>query len=179
MSPVPDRRYRDMAPGESLDQQQLGLLYSAHHGWLQGWLRKKLGCSEHAADLAQDTFLRLLASRRPLPALQEPRAYLTTVARGLLIDHFRREDIRLAYQQALAAMPEPLHPSPEERLLLLETLIRIDMMLDTLPPQTRQIFLLSQLHEKTYAEIATRMDVSLITVKRHMQKAFLACLTLL
>ncbi|WP_313062038.1 sigma factor, partial [Pseudomonas rhodesiae] len=45
-------------------QQQLHLLYRDHHGWLQGWLRKRLGDREHAADVAQDTFLRLLVSGR-------------------------------------------------------------------------------------------------------------------
>ncbi len=32
-------------------QQQLHLLYRDHHGWLQGWLRKRLGDREHAADV--------------------------------------------------------------------------------------------------------------------------------
>ncbi|MDD3484875.1 sigma factor, partial [Azovibrio restrictus] len=33
-------------------------LYRDHHGWLQGWLRRRLGNAHEAADLAQDTFLR-------------------------------------------------------------------------------------------------------------------------
>ena len=47
----------------SLDQplnQQVQTLYSEHHGWLQGWLQRKLGNRCDAADLAHDTFLRLL-----------------------------------------------------------------------------------------------------------------------
>ncbi|MFR0690385.1 sigma factor [Enterobacterales bacterium AE_CKDN230030158-1A_HGKHYDSX7] len=56
-------------------------LYQHHHGWLQGWLRRRLGCQEQAADLAQDTFTRLLGSRRVLEA-REPRAYLTTGQKG-------------------------------------------------------------------------------------------------
>ena len=39
-------------------------LYRENHGWLQGWLRKRLGDREHAADVAQDTFVRLLVSGR-------------------------------------------------------------------------------------------------------------------
>jgi len=37
-----------------------------HHGWLRGWLRRRPGCHEPAADLAQDTFTRVLGSRRAL-----------------------------------------------------------------------------------------------------------------
>lgn len=35
-------------------------LYHAHHNWLTGWLRRRLGCPHSAADLAQDTYMRLL-----------------------------------------------------------------------------------------------------------------------
>jgi len=59
---------------------QLHHLYQDHHGWLQGWLRKRLGDREHAADVAQDTFLRLLLSGRfpghhrlPIERLRLPR----------------------------------------------------------------------------------------------------------
>ena len=38
-------------------------LYSTHHGWLHNWLRAKLGNSFDAADLAQDTFIRVLRHR--------------------------------------------------------------------------------------------------------------------
>ena len=51
-------------------------------------------------------------------------------------------------------------------------------MLDSLPSVARQAFLLSQLDGLTYAQIASELDVSLITVKRHMLRAFRACLTL-
>ena len=35
-------------------------LYCDHHGWLKGWLRQRLGNSCDAADLAQDTFVRVI-----------------------------------------------------------------------------------------------------------------------
>ena len=40
-------------------------LYGAHHGWLLGWLRKKLNNQPQAADLAHDTFTRLLGAPTP------------------------------------------------------------------------------------------------------------------
>ena len=35
-------------------------LYSTHHSWLNRWLRSRLGNAADAADMAQDTFVRLL-----------------------------------------------------------------------------------------------------------------------
>jgi len=153
-------------------------LYSQHHGWLQGWLRKKLGCSQRAADLAHDTFVRILASRLPEP-LHEPRAYLTTVAKGVLVNWYQRQDLERAYLEALAALPEALVPSEEERYLILEALGEIDSLLAALPPLVRRTFLLAQLEEMKYEDIAQQLDISLATVKRYMRQAFVQCLSLM
>jgi len=153
-------------------------LYQHHHGWLQGWLRRRLGCHEQAADLAQDTFTRLLVSRRVLDA-REPRAYLTTVAKGLMINWFQRQSLERAYLEALAGLPEELAPSPEQRYLVLETLHEIDALLARLPELVRQTFLLAQIEGLKYEAIAERLDVSLGSVKRYMQQAFRHCLELM
>ena len=50
--------------------QQLHQLYSAHHGWLTAWLRRRLGCSHNAADFAQDTFMRLLVAESGMTAAE-------------------------------------------------------------------------------------------------------------
>ena len=168
-----------MATPEIALQQQLETLYIAHHGWLQRWLRGKLGDAGMAADLAQDTFVRLMVSRwRPGQRGEQPRALLTHIAKGLVVDHWRRQDVERAYLQALAHLPEPEAPSPETRLLVLEALCRIDAMLCQLPQRTRDIFLLAQLDGLTYGQIAAQLGTSLVTVKRHMRVAFAGCLAL-
>lgn len=153
-------------------------LYQAHHGWLHAWLRKKLGCSHRAADLAHDTFLRLLG-QRTAPDLSEPRALLAHIAKGLMVDHWRRQDVERAYLEAIAHLPEPAAPSPETRLLVLEALYRIEAMLRSLPSRTQEIFLLAQLDGLTYPQVAGRLGTSLATVKRHMRAGFVACMAAL
>lgn len=150
-------------------------LYSDHHRWLHRWLSVKLGNASDAADLAQDTFTRIIG-RADLHALHEPRAFLTTVAKGLLINWYQRQSLERAYLEALAALPEPATISPEQRMLVLETLHQIDAMLDALPVRVKQAFLMAQLDGLAYADIAARLGVSLITVKRYMKQAFLQCL---
>ena len=153
--------------------------YRAHHGWLRHYLLKKVECPEQAADLAQDTFLRLLKSgRSPASLGTTPRALLTHIARGLVVDRWRRREIERACLLALARQPEQFAPSPEERLLIIEALTRIEAMLATMPARTREIFLMARLDGLSYARIAARLGVSPRTVKRHMQKAYLACLSL-
>jgi RNA polymerase sigma-70 factor (ECF subfamily) len=159
--------------------QPLHQLYSAHHGWLTAWLRRRLGCSQNAADLAQDTFMRLLLADRAsrLPSdLQEPRHFLVTVAKRVMVDHFRRRTIEHAYLQALALQPQAEEISPETRLLMVETLLALDAMLDGLGQKVKQAFLLSQLEGLGYNAIAERLGVSVSSVTKYMAKATEHCL---
>lgn len=151
-------------------------LYCEHHGWLHAWLNRKLGNTCDAADLAHDTFIRLLS--RPARSFgSEPRALLTHIAKGLVIDRWRRQDVERAYLESIAHLPEAEVPSPETRWLILEALQRIDALLREMPERVRQTFLLSQIDGLTYVQIAEQLEVSLITVKRDMRDAFLACLS--
>ena len=150
------------------------VLYNDHHHWLTGWLRRKLGCPESAADLAQDTFVRVLTARET-PTLVEPRAFLTTVAKRVLFNFYRRQDLERAYLDALAQMPEHVAPSEEERAIILQTLLELDQLLDGLPTQVKRAFLLAQLDGLTYAQIGAELGISIATVKRHLSKALLRC----
>ncbi|PCJ31314.1 MAG: RNA polymerase subunit sigma [Gammaproteobacteria bacterium] len=162
-----------------MSNDALSTLYSENKSWLQAWLSKKLGCSHHAADVAQDAFLRILQLQRKegaLPSLKQPRAYLTTIAGRLVYDHFRRQSLEKAYLESLAHLPEVQMPSPQEQLIVQETLLELDSLFDRLKPIIRTTFLLSQLEGLTYAAIAEQLNISERTVKRYMARAFEECI---
>ncbi|KPU88459.1 RNA polymerase subunit sigma [Variovorax paradoxus] len=152
-------------------------IYREHHGWLLGWFLRRLSGSSQAADLAHDTFVRLITSRE-LAQVREPRAFLRTLAHGVIVNHWRRADVERAWAEAVAAQPELLAPSPEERMIAVEMLCRIDAMLNTLSDKARKAFLLSQIDGRTYAEIALELGVSDRMVKKYMAQAMLQCLLL-
>ena len=151
-------------------------LYAGHHGWLLGWLRHKLGCQHQAADLAHDTFLRILGNRRdPLDDLREPRAYLTTIARGLVVDQYRRRELERAYLESLAAEPEATGGSPEQRQLVLEALMEVDRLLDGLSAKARAAWLYSRLDGLPHAEIAGLLGVSVPRVRQYLATVARQC----
>lgn len=157
--------------------EHLQTLYRDYNGWLRGWLRKRLNNSADAADLAQDTFVRVLVARTS-GTLHEPRRYLATIARGLVIDLYRRRSLEQAYLEALALRPEVHAPSAEARALIFDSLMAIDRMLDGLGARTRQIFLAVQLDGLTYEKTAERLGVSVTTVRKHLASALMHCLLL-
>ncbi|UDL04947.1 sigma-70 family RNA polymerase sigma factor [Marinobacter sp. CA1] len=161
--------------GADFAQQQLHSLYQDHHGWLYGWLRRRLGCSHRAADLAQDTYLRVLTSGR-VPDQAQARPHLMQIAKGLVVDRHRRQRIEQAYLEALSHQPMAVAPSPEESSLVLDTLVRIDRMLASLKPRVRETFLLSRFDGLTYSAIAEHLGMSVATVRKDMLVAMQACL---
>ncbi len=153
----------------------LATLYDDNHRWLRAWLYRQLKCPQDAADLTQDTFIRVLDARQ-LTQLEEPRAFLSTVARRLLFSFWRRKRLEQSYLDSLALLPECYSPSEEDLALVREALESIDRLLNGLPARVRQIFILSRLEGLTQPMIAQQLDVSLATVERDLRRAFLHCL---
>ena len=151
-------------------------VYGEHHTWLQRWLYRRLGCPEVAADLAQDTFVRVL-HKRALSEVEQPRAYLATIAHSLFVNLLRRRQLEQSYLEALAQLPEALMPSPEDRLQLLQTLHALDTLLNGLPYKVRKAFLLCQLEGLTHRQIAEQLGVSQSSVRQYIARALLQCMT--
>ncbi|WP_437879405.1 sigma-70 family RNA polymerase sigma factor [Pseudomonas sp. LRF_L74] len=152
--------------------------YSAHHGWIQAWLNKRLGNAADAADLAHDVFLRLLAKPRQFDSEGHVRAYLHTVSRNVCVDFWRRREIEQAWLDVLASRPEAYAPSEEYRAMIFEALQQVHGMLARLPQRVAEAFLLAQLHGLTYREIATRLGVSERSVTKYLAQAMYHCLLL-
>ena len=166
-----------MSSGEPSYQTAITELYCEHHGWLFGWLRRKLGCAHNAADLAQDTFTRILNARESVATLREPRAFLSTTARRLIIDQVRRKQIENAYLQELALTAQALEgfQSPEQILTTLEALEQIAFILEGMRDKQRQAFVLYYLDGLTQSEIARQLELSDRTVRKYLIQALLHC----
>ncbi|NMY51262.1 RNA polymerase sigma factor [Pseudomonas sp. WS 5011] len=163
-----------VSAGDSTHQQVVGLFYRDHRDWLLGWLRKSLYSPERAEDLSQDTFVRLLG-RSDLDQAREPRALLTTIAKGLLIDHFRRSALERTYLEELGQQPQDVQPSAEEQALALDALREIDRLLGELSSNARAAFLHNRLDGMGHAEIAERLGVSVSRVRQYLAQGLRQC----
>jgi RNA polymerase sigma-70 factor (ECF subfamily) len=155
-------------------------LYCDHHGWLLGWLRRRLGCAADAADLAQDTFVRLLAggSRQSFDNAAQARAYLRATAQNLCINLWRRREIERAWLETLAARPEEHTPSVERQVVVLQALEEISAMLHTLSPKAAKAFTLAVVCDMSDDEVGAELGISGRMVRKYVARAMLACLEL-
>lgn len=155
-------------------QQQIENLYIEHYRWLCGWLMRHAQSRDTATDLAQDVFVRLIQLKH-IPELEQPRGYLSRIAKGLLIDNWRHQKIEQAWLAILAEQPEKLAPSAEEIHEHLQLLIRIDALLDRLKPRARQVFILARLEGLSCPQIANQLKVHVSTVERDLTRALQLC----
>jgi RNA polymerase sigma factor (sigma-70 family) len=160
---------------QTLRNEYMDRLFRSHYGWLCGRLRAHLQCEASAEDLAAETFIQVLDAPAPL-AIREPRAFLTTIAKRLLFQTWRRRDLERAYLDSLRLQDEQLVPSPEEQAQLIEALVVIDRLLDGLPSKVKATFLLSQVDGLTYPEIAQALNISQRSVSDYMATAVKRCL---
>lgn len=159
----------------SASSSAIAELYRDHHGWLRGWLRRRLGCAAEAADLAHDTFVRLLRSPQRFDSQPEARAYLRVVANGLCVDLWRHREVERAWLETLACRPEAVEPSTEQRAIVVETLMEIGAMLDRLSLKAASAFIMAQVDGMPYRDIAAQLGVSERMIKKYIAQAMLQC----
>lgn len=135
------------------------------------------GNPERAADLAQDTFLRISAVQETGTEVANHRAFILRVASNLAVDHLRR-DRRLAALHGGEGEAERVAdaaPRPDRILAARERLRLLDEALMALPPKPRQALLLHRVHGLSQAEVAARLGVSESMVIKYVAQALRHC----
>lgn len=138
-------------------------LFRRHARDIAQSLRRRGIAEETAADLTQDTFVRVLTSPPgAAAAAHNPAGYLFRVARNLGIDHLRRERLMVRVDLAaedFAAIADP-SPSPEAVVFDRQKLALTQAALAELPERTRRAFELHRMDEMTIAAVAAELGLS-------------------
>lgn len=161
-----------------MSAKELGLeeIYLRHHAALHRFLTRLLRCEDAAAEVAQDSYLRLLRLA-PQSGLDNPRAYLFQVAANVARDRLAREQRHgLVLQKAALSEPPSCPGTGAEAEAIARDRLRIlSAAVDELPPRCREVFLMSRLDGLGNGEIAGRLGISRNMVEKHIIKAMLHC----
>lgn len=150
----------------------LKALYLAHRGEIQDYLDRRLRCKETAADLTQDTFMRL-SEQMGRTRIDNFRAYLYSAARNLFIDHTRRQQYRQgeALDEQAAHAAEPSTPTLEQAAIARQQLATLNRVIQNMPAPCREVFMLVRVEGLTYVEIGGRLGISPKTAYSRMVRA--------
>ncbi|MCC2671552.1 MAG: polymerase, sigma-24 subunit, subfamily [Armatimonadetes bacterium] len=139
---------------------------------LFGIAYRMLGTVTDAEDLVQEAYLRWRQAARD--EVRSARAFLTTTVTRLSIDHLRSARVRRETYPG-PWLPEPLLTDgqpPEERALLGESLsLAFLVLLESLNPVERAVFLLRDVFDYEYGEIAAIVEKSEANCRQILRRA--------
>lgn len=161
--------------------------FRRERGKLLSFIRSRVGSLEEAEDILQDVFYQFVAGFETIESLDRVTSWLYSVARNKIIDGYRREAARpqkadfeasagrddespLTLQEIL---PD-LDNTPESTLLREAIWDEITLALDELPAEQREIFILNEMEERSFREIAEETGVSINTLLSRKRYAILA-----
>lgn len=148
-------------------------LFRRYRGDLTRYLRRRGASPETAADLTQETFLRLLTSS-PLSPVDNVQAYIFRTANNLSIDLARRQRLLPFLDNGEEVLDRLVDeaPSPERVLLSRQELAILQTALNQVPPKPRNVFL-ARLDGQTFEEIGRSIGVPTQTAFSQMVKVMM------
>ena len=147
-------------------------LFSRYKQPLFGFFRRRVPDPSHAEELTQETFLAILRASSRYEASALFRTYLYAIAFKILRAHRRKAAFRAVFH-ADAATHEPASRNTFDTSLVLRDAVR------RLDPHDREVLLLREFEQLSYAEIADLLRLPLNTVRSRLFRARTALHTLL
>ena len=144
--------------------------FEAHRPLLFSVAYRMLGSASEAEDVVQDAWLRARQDEHAAD-VRSPRAYLTTIVTRLCIDHLRSaERTRVEYPGPW--LPEPLaEPNQESAELASSLTTAFLVLLEQLSPTERAVFLLRDVFEFDFDEIARSIGKSEANTRQILTRA--------
>lgn len=146
----------------------------AEHARLLRYFRRRVG-RDAAPDLVQEVFARMFGSGT-LDRIDNPPAYLTRIARNLLIDRARQQKRNCTTffpfdegRDAASRAEQTWRIEAADLLRMYRQTVR------AMPCKTRRVFVLHRLRRMTYKQIAEHIGISIATVEYHMMRALALC----
>lgn len=148
-------------------------LFRRHGQELKHFLRRRGASADTAADLMQETFLKLLTAT-PAGPVENVQAYIFRTANNLTIDLARQRRLMPVVDDSDDVLSRLVDetPSPERVLLSRQELAILQAAFNHVPAQPREVFL-ARLDGKTFAEISRSLGIPSQTAFSQMLKVMM------
>lgn len=156
-------------------------LFSTYYPRLRNFASHFISDSDAVEDIIQDAFLQLWKHHETIEPISIQSLIFTMVRNGCLnyLKHQAIEQDYQAYTENRFAGNEQLYYSdmldnPDQQLMMKELQEQIDIILDSIPERSREIFLMSRNDGFKNREIAEQLNISIKVVERHIGRALKA-----
>lgn len=153
----------------NLSKEEFKLLFDSNFEQLRDYIYFMCGNIEQAEDVAQEAFMKLWEKRFEIKK-NTVLSYLFRIAHNIFINQTRQTKLSFNFQNQNKAV-DINNSSPEYELELKEFDTQLQNALANLPEKIRITFLMSRIDGLKYKEIAERLNLSIKTVEKRIQKA--------
>lgn len=145
-------------------------LFDTYRDKLYSFILAISGNAEVSEDVVQDVFLKIWQDKQGLMQIQNFNAYLFRMAHNHILNLLQRKAKEILI---LGEMARQANTSKEiyADLDFKEAYDAYQKAVESLPVRQKQVFILSRQQGLKQEEIARRLDISVTTVKSHMQSA--------
>lgn len=137
---------------------EIELIYKQYVDYIYGFIYGMVQNKAVAEDLLQDTFVKVMKS--DIDKIENMKAWLITVARNTVYDHWRREKRKLN-----------LMPFVRRKRRDIDLKLDIERGIEKLSPKLKEVIILREINQLNYKEIADILDVEIGTVKSRLNRA--------
>lgn len=137
---------------------------------LLGFIRRRVADPRDAEDILQDVFRELVEANRMLMPIDHVTAWLFRVARSRIIDRFRTRRREEPHLEDLLPSPDAGPDALYARRVLLEA---IEVAIDELPPEQREVFIAHEFEGRSFREMSERSGESINTLLSRKRYAVL------
>lgn len=141
--------------------------FEAHRDRCLGIAYRMLGSRADAEDVVQEASVRWLGARDDV---REPAAWLTTTVTRLCLDHLKSARVRRE-QYVGPWLPEPVQTQAEDPIDPESISMAFLLVLERLSPAERAAFLLRQVFELDYGEVAAALERSEAATRQLVSRA--------
>ncbi len=139
------------------------LVFNAFFGRIKAFIHGYVKSEADAEELAEEVFVGLWTGRERLDPERSLGSYLHTVARNTALNFLRHKYVCDAYAGKIASGEAV--PTSEEELVAAEIALLVEMTVEKMPAQRREIYRLSRVEGLKNDEIADRLS----TTKRNVE----------
>jgi RNA polymerase sigma-70 factor (ECF subfamily) len=155
---------------EGVDTDAFELLFHRYYPMVLNFTRSLVKDPVVAEDIAQNSFMKLWLNRFSLQSGLSVKNYLCVLSRNDAINYLRSANSRNVCLDPQSESPLQ-NSSVEDWLTFAETNIRLNNIIETLPPQRKTIFKMSRFDHMSNTEIAVKLNLSVRTVEKHLELA--------
>ena len=154
---------------ELASKSRFEALFRDHYAPLVGYAMRITKDKDLAEDLVQQVFVNLWEKRESIEIHSSLKSYLMRAVHNHCLNHVKHEKVRASHRDEVmhdTSVSEAVDPVEQAELSL-----RVNELIDGLPEQCRNVFLLSRRDGRKYKEIAEELNISVKTVENQMGKA--------